>query len=315
MLDISNIPNSTNYTQTFYAISGSNAWQTWIKPRGAKIIQIFCLGGGGGGSQGGVNSSGLSPAYGGGGGGGSSITQGLFPAFLLPDTLYIQVGIGGFGGPPKTAIGNPPAGNAGNGGLSYVSVGPTSSIGALILASGTTAAAGATGLGGSGGTVFVNTAFSNLGFIKTTAGVDGADSSTTADAFSITALTSSMVMGGAAGGGRTNGALTGFNAGSVLSSSIFLTTTLPGGAGTSGSAGQNGRNGYGFFSPIFCGTGGSGGGGSLSGWKGGDGGNGFYGCGGGGGGGTQQPFVGTSPTGSGKGGNGGNGLVIITTIY
>jgi hypothetical protein len=79
MLDISNIPSSTNYTQIFYGISGSNAWQTWVKPRGAKFIQRFCLGGGGGGCGGSSTNSGVN-CGGSAGGGGSSYTNGLFPA-------------------------------------------------------------------------------------------------------------------------------------------------------------------------------------------------------------------------------------------
>ena len=53
MLDIFHIPSNTDSTKIFYASSGSNFWQTWQKPRGAKFIQIFCLGAGGSGGSGG----------------------------------------------------------------------------------------------------------------------------------------------------------------------------------------------------------------------------------------------------------------------
>ena len=46
MLDLSHIPSQQQNTTIFYAQSGS--WQTWNKPRNAKMIEIFCLGGGGG---------------------------------------------------------------------------------------------------------------------------------------------------------------------------------------------------------------------------------------------------------------------------
>ena len=106
MLDIFHIPSNTENTKIFYASSGSNSWQTWQKPRGAKLIQIFCLGGGGGGGGGSANTA-VNNTGGGGGGGGAALSRGLFPAFLLPDTLYIQTGLGGAGGAGGRSSGVP----------------------------------------------------------------------------------------------------------------------------------------------------------------------------------------------------------------
>ena len=64
MLDLSHIPSQQQNTTIFYAQNGS--WQTWSKPRNAKMIEIFCLGGGGGGGHSTVGASGV---FGGAGGG------------------------------------------------------------------------------------------------------------------------------------------------------------------------------------------------------------------------------------------------------
>jgi hypothetical protein len=110
MLDFSHIPSQQQLNYTFYANSGS--WQTFVKPRNAKMIEIFCLGGGGGGART-TNAAGNSG--GGGGGGSAGIVRGIIPAFLLPDTLYILVGKGGAGGTTS-------GGNGTAGGISYVSL-------------------------------------------------------------------------------------------------------------------------------------------------------------------------------------------------
>jgi hypothetical protein len=111
MLDVFHIPSNSDNSKIFYA-QGSTAWQTWQKPRGAKFIQVFCLGAGGGGGGGRSSAAG---GAGGAGGGSGGIVRALIPAFLLPDTLYIQVGTGGTAG-QSGATG---AGGA-VGGISYI---------------------------------------------------------------------------------------------------------------------------------------------------------------------------------------------------
>ncbi len=86
MLDLSHIPSQQQQTYTFYSV-GAGIWQTWNKPRNAKFIEIFCLGGGGGGA---ISSLTAGSANGSSGGGSAGIVRGLIPAFLLPDTIYIS---------------------------------------------------------------------------------------------------------------------------------------------------------------------------------------------------------------------------------
>ena len=102
MLDLSHVPVGNKDVQTIYAntfgpVAAVNtvlSWATWVKPRGVSFVNFFCLAGGGGGGGGGALSGG------GGGGGGASSTQTIvtFPAWALPDVLYISVGYGGLGG-------------------------------------------------------------------------------------------------------------------------------------------------------------------------------------------------------------------------
>jgi hypothetical protein len=285
MLDLSHIPSQQQQTYTFYATGN---WQTWNKPRNAKMIEIFCLGGGAGGS---VNIVGTGTRSAGNGGGAGGIVRGIIPAFLLPDTLYILVGKGGAGSTTNNTAG-------GVGGISYIGLQPSTSEQTLICKSSTTApnnaAAGATI-----STVSLS-AFGNLGLFTAIAGVGG-NSGTSGVGASQAALGTSLATGGAAGGGKTAAA---FSAGgNITSASVLLTSQVNGGIADA----QNGDSGYGTLIP-FCGTGGAGGAGRQGdSGAGGSGGNGFYGCGGGGAGGT------TSATGI-RGGNGGDGLVIITVI-
>ena len=293
MLDFSHIPSQQQSTFTFYA---TGDWQTFVKPRNAKFIEIFCLGGGGGGGHCTINSAGSAGA---GGGGSSGIVRGIIPAFLLPDTLYIQVGKGGAGAKSSGTGGS-------TGGISYVALQPSSSEQTLVCKSSTAGATGglASGTAGSAGSISVPalSAFGNLGLFTAIAGVNGSSGGSSAGAggTSQTALASNITTGGVGGGGKTASV---FGAGgSINAAPVILTSTVSGGV----ASGQDGVNGYGTLQP-FCGTGGSGGAGRLgTTLAGGKGGNGFYGCGGGGGGGAS--------TTGGFGGDGGDGLVIITVV-
>jgi hypothetical protein len=286
MIDVFNISSQKQQTFTFYATGN---WQTWSKPRNAKMIEIFCLGGGGGGAS--VFDSGNS--NGGGGGASGGIVRGLIPAFLLPDNLYILVGKGGLG--PST-ISTP----GGTGGVSYVGLQPSTSEQTLICKSSTTEAGGGNTntAPGAAPTISVVTlsAFGNLGLFTAIAGVVGSSGDGgTGNGSSQAALSTSLVTGGGGGGGRS-ATLFG-TGGTITQATSILTTPVSGGI----TEGQNGGNGYGTLQP-FCGTGGAGGAGATAG-SGGAGGDGWYGCGGGGAGG-----------GSLKGGQGGDGIIIITVI-
>jgi hypothetical protein len=216
MIDYSNIPSITNH-QTFFAL-GSTAWQTWQKPRNCKFVYITAIGGGGGGG-GGANTAGN--GGGGGGGGSSSITKTFIPSFLLPDTLYIQVGLGGLGGGSGT--------NGSSGGLSIVSVQPNSDNVNVIIESGNVGATGGNGgtlsvggTGGSGGTVFTsnNGLLSTLGVTSSTAGsVGNAGGFGFVAGGTVNSLSSLIVCGGGGGGGKSN--TNGGAGGSVLANGVL----------------------------------------------------------------------------------------------
>jgi hypothetical protein len=82
-------PNNTD-VKTYIGGMGTTGWNTWTKPMGfSNAIIIGCGGGGGGGGD--VGS-------GGGGGGWGHI---YCPLLSLPDTLYVQVGVGALQGNPS----------------------------------------------------------------------------------------------------------------------------------------------------------------------------------------------------------------------
>jgi hypothetical protein len=290
MIDVFNTPSQQQQTFTFYA---TGDWQSWNKPRGAKMIEIFCLGGGAGGA---IAIVGTGPRSGGSGGGASGIVRGVIPAFLLPDTLYILVGKGGAGSTQNNTAG-------GVGGISYIGLQPSTSEQTLICKSSTSTPSNST-VGATISTVSLS-AFGNLGLFTAIAGVGastgGSNPSGPLPGASQAALATSLVTGGAGGGAKQSASFA--SGGSITSASAILTTQVNGGVTDA----QNGDSGYGTLQP-FCGTGGAGGAGRQGdSGLGGNGGNGWYGCGGGGAG-ASTNFTGL------RGGNGGDGLVIITVI-
>lgn len=319
-MDFFNLQNNNLNNQVFFA-NGSTTWQLWQKPKNCKFVFIFTIGGGGGGGSGYASST-LNPTISGGGGGGaSSLTRAFYPANMIPDTLYIQVGTGGKGGNPITSTG---VGNPGlTGGISYVCVFPSAVTSNILIASGSVGALGGGGgtlspaavpSGGASGQFFVRTIGSSTGYLNylgyfnsanTLSG--GAGSYTNGNTVSVASF---PVSGGGGGGGITTG--TQYAGGSVTGSGEVPTTTggfVPGG---------NGNNGFNFKTPsldsmlqtLMYFTGGAGGAASYEASSGiaGNGGNGSYGCGGGGGGAVGKGTIGRS---SGAGGRGGDGLVII----
>jgi hypothetical protein len=298
-MDVFNFPNTQNNISIFFANGSTTSWQTWSKPRNCKFVSIFAISGGGGGG-GGRASGAIINAAGGGGGAASGTAHGIFPANSLPDTIYIQVGLGGTGGPSQTS--------ATAGGITYVSAQPnTTSINVIIAGTNTAAGGGIGGqAGGTPGTAPVAFSKTGIGFlgacgtITSTAGWGGAQGGTALSGRSI--FVSGVTTGGAGGGGNTSASID--NIGGDITGIGVIPTIL------GGLTGLTGFDGYismtpsfnsSIYVPMFF-TGGSGGGSRFNG-VGGNGGNGGYGCGGGGAGSGQS---------GGAGGNGGNGLVIIT---
>lgn len=330
MLDFSHIPNKNN-VQVF---TNPGTWQTWIKPKNAKIINILCVGAGGGGGSGNAGGDGNSDArWGGGGGASGGITRATFFASALPDILYVQTGVGGAGGLGVTGLsgaGNMTIGNVGSaGGSSFVAIAPTSSVSSLVCV----------GAGGNGGPVNSNNAkaastaastqtnalFLSIGLYNSIPTVEGGKATGSFPSPDIYALASSLVTSGC--GATSPGGTAPNDGSSIQPSSVFLTTPVIGSQGSNLTNGyklrtKDGESGYGFITPIFCGTGGASSGAQNYSSSNaadipitGNGGNGFYGCGGGassGGSWIVNTAAGRKSI-TGNGGRGGDGIVIITT--
>lgn len=285
MLDLSHIPNSQQDVQIFYSNGVTNAWQTWQKPRKCNYVWIMCIGGGGGGGNGTTSTNTVNS-----GGGSGAVTRALYNAQQLPDTLYVQVGLGG----AAATVGNrswvalqPPA--------VFVAQNLVAISGNAAARGGSTDGAGTARAGETAATTSTTTFFTLSNFISTAG--QASPAYTTAN---VQPLTSQITSAGASGGWINP-------AGNVLSSSLspFISGGLN--VSTSGSRGGDGGDGITSWKPFFS-TGGAGGGSSVSG-SGGNGGNGGIGSGGGAGGSCNGAF-GTPGT----GGKGGDGLVIIISF-
>jgi hypothetical protein len=290
MLDLSYFQNQNSNVQGFF---NGGTWQTWIKPRGAKMVNIICQGSGAGGG-GGLQSA--STKAGGGSGGSGATARLTINANLLPDIFYVLPGIGGAGG-----LGGAPATSGTAGQNSFVTLIPsTGSVSNVVLRSGATpATAGGAGTtaGGSAGAaetiaVITNSIFANLGTFTFQAGVAGQAGWYASAGGNITP---SNFLVGAGGGGGT------------ASNAVNATGVFPAIPATN--ANTNGQDGIILYKPTLMLYGGRGGRGSgTAGTDGGNGGNGAPGCGGGGG--APGWNVGVN---AGNGGRGGDGFVIITT--
>ena len=293
MEDIFNLPNISQNVQFF--TSDSTNWQIWSKPRNAKFIFIYAIGGGAGGAAGTSGSLGTA-RNGGGGGAASNVAKFFIPASLVPDVLYVLVGRGGAGGTSGS-----PAGS--NGEISYVGYYPNTGVTSTLVQSSILPASGATGQSAAGtpSTFFRSTLTQLFGQVNNlpTSSVIGTNGS--AGGGVGTNKTPTGIVSGGAGGGGTGVLNNNFSGGSIVSTT--WNPTIPGGNGGNGLPGYQGyiigaNNSE--SKPLWF-TGGSGGSsnGTGTGWVGGDG---AIGCGGGGGG--------AGVTG-GAGGRGGDGLVII----
>lgn len=281
-------------------------WRTWSKPRGKSMCWILAVGSGGGGG-GGLSRTAGNP--GGGGGGGASGAHSKFtgPVSMLPDILYIFVGMGGKG---NTAA---QAGTAGNGIPSAIAFYPHfTGPNYLLVSGGGNAVGGGTGTAGAAGAAGTpesaygfgsnGSILSGVGIIEAIGGMSGAlggaPTSTGNNGVSVAMPSTRNINLGAPGGGAT---VTADFAGGAISLSgnpfVWLETMAPVG-GAAGSV--DGSSGYALWKPLygFCGLGG----GSSNAGVGGNGGHGALGGGGAGGG------AGTT---GGTGGTGGDGVIVI----
>ncbi len=310
--DVFNFPsNFKGDVQIFHAnnLSTTN-YQQWIKPRGTSMTYFFLVGGGGGG--GGGHQKPQANAGGGGGGGGSgAITRLMIPSFLLPNSLYIRVGVGGLGGNVSTAGGAATTSHVLFSPLAYVAQN------SLISSESTPAGGGGAGLVGAAGAAGTaadsppTTAHSTLGILSAVTGQAGGagGAQTGAVGTSITAWSLRPTSSGAGGAGIGAGAsLFDFDGGNITAVSAFNFPKInfPTDVGAVARGGnalfpKDGDSGVNFIDGPFLQSGGAGGASSFGGAAG-NGGNGGIGCGGGGGG---------SGLTGGRGGNGGNGMVAI----
>ena len=320
MLDFFDIPGSTKAdVQRFTANStaASVGWHTWRKPRGISIVNILLLAGGGGGGGGFLQTVGTGAGGGAGGSSGQTILN--FPAWALPDILYISVGYGGAGGAGSGLTGS--AGIA-----SYVSIDPSITANNLLAlanggtggSAGASTAAGGTAAGGAAVTianaplsalansfsitVTVGVGNINLGLLGQTGPVGGYNTAGLAGT-SLTIPTTGLIVTAGAGGASIGG--TGFAGGNITGAGIFPTSNGGAAGGTTTAPGGNGAGGFSPIKGLLYFYGGTGGGSSGSaGGVGGAGGNAATGSGGGGGG------AGFSA--GGAGGRGGDGIAILT---
>lgn len=301
MIDLLHLPEPDERTVWFPGQGPSTdttGWRVWTKPRGVSMVSILAIGSGGGGGGGAGNISG-STAGGGAGGGGAAMAKMLFPAWALPDKLYVLCVSGGLGG---DGGGSGSAGTAGiAGAASMVSIYPNTTAGNLLVTTlngGLLGTAGTTFAGGGSGSAptapsAISAPLGQMAatqlFIQGT-GRTGGSTGPTSNA------TLEIISRGAPGAGKSTGA------GSAGSGYAAVPGTLlnavPGGTAETAADAPSGFIHAGFH---FAGCGG--GGNNLG--VGGRGGNGVaWGAGGGGGGGGLT---------GGRGGDGGPGLVIIAS--
>jgi hypothetical protein len=287
---------------TFTGTSASRS-AVWQKPRGYDFCSILCVGSGGGGGGGAGNSAGS--AKGGGGGGASGgFVRALFPIWVLPDVLYIDVSAGGAGG-------NGGTGGSGNGGgqpgASSVRLAPSASDTLALLASQSNSPAGAGGgtssAGGTGGAAPAASSANNMRFINMAiafaaiAGTAGTNGGAHTGAIGVAHAIGNthLFLPGTGGAGCTTTEFAG-GAHTAIADSPYI--------GSAGGIAGGGVGNPGFrIGSMLAYYGGTGGGSSNS-TTGGRGGDAVVPGGGGGGGGGGV-------TTGGRGGDGGPGLVVI----
>jgi hypothetical protein len=265
------------------------------------MLYIYCVGGGQGGAGAGSNSPG-SGKGGGGGGASSAATIMLVPLSLLPDVLFIVVGIHGEGGATGAN------GNFGNPSSVRIPA-PTgtsiSDVTNILIVSGQATGGSVPSLGsaiGGVGGVAESVAgaaqmpLAGLGIWSAIAGQNGTSGGSNTDGVAISLPTTGIsTMGGTGGGGSTNADFAG---GAITAVSNSLISESRPQAATAGSTSGSGGFKLKDLMFNFPGLGGA----ASNTAVGGNGGNGGFGCGGGGGGGGST---------GGRGGDGGSGLVVM----
>lgn len=240
---------------------------TWNKPTGAKVVEIFAIGGGGGGGKGTAGAEGTQRNGGGGGGAGGAVI-GQFDATALTSSVSVTVGAGGAG---ATTDGAFYAG--GTGGTSsfgtYVSAGGGGGGacgGGFLGAGGGAAGASSLQAGGGGSGTFTGIGFQIPGTNGHIGSGAGGCARSSANAYS------GALAGGnsSAGAGGVGGGVSVGTAGSAGTAGSGTNGGAGGGGGgptaVGGAGGTNGGGGGGggcAISPATSGNGGAGGAGIV----------------------------------------------------
>jgi hypothetical protein len=220
----------------------TTSWLTWTNPRNEYSNAIILAAGGGAGGAGGATT------LGGSAGGAGGFGHIYCPLSLLPDTLYIQVGLGG--------------GISTNGSSTYVNLYPVNATANNLISAGG-------GARGTGGTVTINNTLGVAQGYTGGAGTAGSDL-----ALSSLPTTGNPIYGGGGGGAGAS------NSGGGMTSVSSLYPSISGASGA-----NNGSDGFVIWKPftVFGGCGAAGT--STTGYNGG---KGIMGSGGGGGGGGSS---------------------------
>jgi hypothetical protein len=312
MLDMFHTPSATQADiQRFIGTntsSGTQQFQTWVKPRGKSMAHIFLVGSGGNGGAGAIGAN--STAAGGGGGGSGPQSSLIIPLHFLPSTLSIMLMAGGVQSGVNSYICFEPSTASGPASNQVVLIAQSANNGgnAAGATAGTAGAAGANSLVGSCCLSGLGTYFSVGGQAGMIGGVAVAGTSL------ILPTTGLIVTGGTGGGGLPAAAATGTNGGSFtvpVAPASFPPSSGGIGSATGTAPAQSGNHGIAGFNGLLFNYGGTGGA-STHGTATGaglvqsSGGNGAPGCGGGG---TGGALTGST---AGVVGKGGPAFCIIT---
>lgn len=273
------------------------------------MLYARAIGAGGNGGNGAIGAN--SAAAGGGGGSSGGQSTLLIPLALLPDVLYVCVGVGGSGIPSFIAIAaNTPA------------AGPSAPYILLTANAGNNGGNAAGATAGAAGTApaasnLASCTLAGLGVAQFLGGQAGIIGGVAVAGANLTLpATGLLVTGGTGGGGLPAAAAAGTNGGNITGSAqtgtIYEVKTINGGVGsaTATNPADSGKHGFALGQHFYLGgtggasTHGTAAGGGLVQSNGGDG---AYGCGGGGSGGALTGSA------AGRAGSGGAGLINLIT--
>ena len=197
--------------------------KTWVKPKGASFVWFTLIGSGGGTDSTAINSV---------GGGSGAVTNFMCPAFLIPDSLTVVVGVGGLTGTDGTPT--------------IIFYQQRSGTGYILLTANGGVAGSDAGAPGAGGAATAANYFAPIGFYQSVAGQAGSGGAQPASA-------TTFLSGGSYGSGVTaNYGYSNNGSGFFRTQPIIVgtgggfITNSNGGIGCGGGGSTNGKGGDGF---------------------------------------------------------------------